>query len=291
MRFRTLDDADVKGKRVLVRVDLNVPMHDGKVTDASRIERNAPTIIELADRGGKVILLSHYGRPKGRDPEGVARARRCRGRAHHRPPDRLCRRLHRPGRRSGGRRLMRPATFFAWRTPASTRARKRTIRRSRRRWRSSATFMSTTRSRSRTARTRPWKRSRICCRPMPGRAMQAELEALERALHAPQRPVAAIVGGAKISTKLELLGNLLNARRYADHRRRHGQHLPRRAGQGRRQIAVRKRSAANGARHPGQGEIARAARSCCRSMWWWRKHSPRTRPRASCRSTRSAPTT
>src|ERR1700760_3902678 len=69
MRFRTLDDADVKGKRVLVRVDLNVPMHDGKVADVSRIERNAPTIIELADRGARLILLSHYGRPKGRDPK------------------------------------------------------------------------------------------------------------------------------------------------------------------------------------------------------------------------------
>ena len=59
MRFRNLDDADVMGKRVLVRVDLNVPMNDGEVADVSRIERNAPTIIEIADRGGKVILLSH----------------------------------------------------------------------------------------------------------------------------------------------------------------------------------------------------------------------------------------
>src|SRR5580693_10738098 len=66
--FRSLDDADVKGKRVLLRVDLNVPMHDGQVADASRIERNTATITELADRGGKVILISHYGRPKGRDP-------------------------------------------------------------------------------------------------------------------------------------------------------------------------------------------------------------------------------
>ena len=57
MRFRNLDDADVKGKRVLVRVDFNVPMHDGEVADVSRIERNAPTITEIADRGGKVILL------------------------------------------------------------------------------------------------------------------------------------------------------------------------------------------------------------------------------------------
>src|ERR1700752_4660619 len=69
MRFRTLDDADVTGKRVLVRVDFNVPMQDGEVADVSRIERNSPTITEIADRGGKVILLSHYGRPKGRDPK------------------------------------------------------------------------------------------------------------------------------------------------------------------------------------------------------------------------------
>src|SRR4051812_10885161 len=67
--FRTLDQADVKNKRVLLRVDLNVPMENGKVSDATRIERVAPTITELADKGGKVILLSHFGRPKGRDPK------------------------------------------------------------------------------------------------------------------------------------------------------------------------------------------------------------------------------
>src|SRR5579862_9276901 len=67
--FRTLDDADVKGKRVLLRVDLNVPTENGKVTDATRIERVAPTITEIADKGGKVILLAHFGRPKGPDPK------------------------------------------------------------------------------------------------------------------------------------------------------------------------------------------------------------------------------
>src|SRR5580704_3050408 len=66
-RLRTLDRADVAGKRVLVRVDLNVPMENGKVGDLTRIERSAPTITEIADRGGKVILLTHFGRPKGRD--------------------------------------------------------------------------------------------------------------------------------------------------------------------------------------------------------------------------------
>src|SRR5205085_7750498 len=65
--FRTLDSANLSGKRVLVRVDLNVPMENGKVTDATRIERVVPTINEIAGKGGKVLLLAHFGRPKGRD--------------------------------------------------------------------------------------------------------------------------------------------------------------------------------------------------------------------------------
>ena len=67
--FRTLDHVDVKGKRVLVRADLNVPVENGVVSDATRIERMAPAITEIADKGAKVILLSHFGRPKGRDPK------------------------------------------------------------------------------------------------------------------------------------------------------------------------------------------------------------------------------
>src|ERR1700751_468254 len=72
--FRTLDDIDVKGKRVLLRVDLNVPMEQGRVTDATRLERVAPTITEIADKGGRVILLAHFGRPKGRDPKDSLKA-------------------------------------------------------------------------------------------------------------------------------------------------------------------------------------------------------------------------
>ncbi|MEA2937054.1 MAG: phosphoglycerate kinase, partial [Alphaproteobacteria bacterium] len=72
-KFRTLDDADVKNKRVLLRVDLNVPMKNGRVSDATRIERVAPTITEIADKGGKVILLSHLGRPKGPNPKDSLR--------------------------------------------------------------------------------------------------------------------------------------------------------------------------------------------------------------------------
>src|SRR6476619_447629 len=69
MTFKILDQANLSGKRVLLRVDLNVPMENGKVTDATRIERIAPTITEIAEKGGKVILLAHFGRPKGRDPK------------------------------------------------------------------------------------------------------------------------------------------------------------------------------------------------------------------------------
>src|ERR1700712_3688645 len=71
--FRTLDDVDMKGKRVLLRVDLNVPMENGRVSDATRLERVAPTILEISGKGGKVILLAHFGRPKGRDAKDSLR--------------------------------------------------------------------------------------------------------------------------------------------------------------------------------------------------------------------------
>ena len=65
MAFRTLDDVDVAGKRVLLRADLNVPVRDGVITDLTRIERLTPTISELAERGARVIVVSHFDRPKG----------------------------------------------------------------------------------------------------------------------------------------------------------------------------------------------------------------------------------
>src|ERR1700687_3198117 len=67
-RFRTTDDLDVAGKRVLLRADLNVPVKDGKVTDATRIERLAPTIEALIAKGARIVVMSHFGRPKGPDP-------------------------------------------------------------------------------------------------------------------------------------------------------------------------------------------------------------------------------
>jgi phosphoglycerate kinase len=206
--FRTLNDADVKAKRVLVRVDLNVPMQDGAVADVSRIERNRLTITELADRGGKVILLSHYGRPKGPDPRQslkpvaaavgrmigrrVAFAEDCVGEIAERavaalkPGDILClenTRFHKGETNNDpdfAAKLARLGDIYvddafsvAHRAHASVEALGHLLP------------------------------------AYAGRAMQEELEALERALHSPERPVAAIVGGAKVSTKLDLLGNLI----------------------------------------------------------------------------------
>jgi len=208
LSFRTIDQADVSNKRVLVRIDLNVPMDHGKVADRTRIERMAPTIIEIADKGGKVILLSHFGRPKGRDPKDslraiaaatadiikrpVAFAEDCIGPAAEaavnamRPGDILClenTRFH-PGEERNdpsfvsalaqlGDMWVNDAFSVAHRAHASTEGLGRKLP------------------------------------AFAGRTMQAELVALTKALEAPERPVAAIVGGAKVSTKLELLGNLI----------------------------------------------------------------------------------
>jgi phosphoglycerate kinase len=206
--FHTLDDADVQGKRVLLRVDLNVPMENGRVSDATRIERVAPGITELADKGGKVILLAHFGRPKGPDPSQslapvaaelarvigrkVAFAGDCIGPlaqeavAAMNPGDILClenTRFHPEEEKNEARFVaalaklgdiyVNDAFSAAHRAHASTEG---------------------------LAHRLP---------AFAGRTMQAELEALGKALDHPERPVAAIVGGAKVSTKLDLLGNLL----------------------------------------------------------------------------------
>jgi len=212
--FRTLDDLDPKGKRVLLRVDINVPMDNGRVTDATRIERVAPTIRELAGKGGKVILLAHYGRPKGKRTEAdslgpiaqsvaqligrkVAFADDCVGPAAATAIGAMAEgdvlllentRFH-PGEEkndpvfvaalaANGDVYVNDAFSAAHRAHASTEG---------------------------LAHRLP---------AYAGRTMQAELEALGAALTAPARPVMAIVGGAKVSTKLDLLGNLVAKTQY-----------------------------------------------------------------------------
>ena len=199
--FRTLDHVDVKGKRILVRVDLNVPVENGVVTDSTRIERAAPAITEIADKGGKVILLSHFGRPKGRDPKQslkpvaaeVARIIKrpvkfvddCIGEPAERavaamkPGDILClenTRFH-PGEEKND-----PAFVDALAKLGDI-------------WVNDAF----------SAAHRAHASTEGLGHKLPayaGRTMQAELEALTKALEHPERPLAAIVGGAMANTFL-----------------------------------------------------------------------------------------
>ncbi len=207
--FRTLDDADVRGKRVLLRVDLNVPMEEGRVTDATRIERALPTINEIAEKGGRIVLLSHFGRPKGQrvDEDSlrhvvpalehylkrkIAFAEDCVGEDAARIVGAL---------KNGDVALLENTRFHKGEEKnaedfAEALAKNGDI------------FVSDAFS----AAHRAHASTEGITHKLPafaGRAMQAELEALQSALASPQRPVMAIVGGAKVSTKLELLGNLV----------------------------------------------------------------------------------
>jgi phosphoglycerate kinase len=204
-RFRTLDDLDVAKKRVLLRADLNVPVNDGQVTDATRIERLAPTIEALIGKGARVVVMSHFGRPKGVDPAQSLRplveplSRAIGGRPVHFAADCIGPEAERvvaalkpgevallenlrfhPGEEANdpvfagqlallGDAYVDDAFSAAHRAHASIAA---------------------------LAHLLP---------AAAGRNMQAELEALGAALDHPERPVMALVGGAKVSTKLDLL--------------------------------------------------------------------------------------
>jgi phosphoglycerate kinase len=210
MSWKTIDDLDLSGKVVLVRVDVNVPMEGGRVTDATRIEKIVPTVEDILARGGKPVLLAHFGRPKGAVVEEMSLrhilpaleaalpgrrvifAEDCIGAkakaavAAMGPGDVVLlenTRFH-PGEEKNDGQLaagmaalgdvyVNDAFSAAHRAHASTEG---------------------------IARLLPHG---------AGRLMEAELRALEAALGKPERPLVAVVGGAKVSTKLELLGNLV----------------------------------------------------------------------------------
>jgi phosphoglycerate kinase len=208
--FRTLDDAgDLKGKRVLLRVDLNVPVQDGAVTDTTRIERVAGTIRELSDRGAKLALLAHFERPKGRRvPEmSLAPIAPAVAQVIERPvgfvddcvgPEAEAA-VARLG--DGGIVLLENTRFHAGEEAndpgfAAALARLGDV------------YVNDAFS----AAHRAHASTEGLAHHLPafaGRAMQAELEALEKALSHPEHPVVAVVGGAKISSKIELLANLI----------------------------------------------------------------------------------
>lgn len=209
MGWNTLDDMDLSGKRVLVRVDINVPIVDGVVTDSTRIRRIAPTVRDILAAGGKPILLAHFGRPGGERRENLSLnqliptlerafetkvlfAADCVG-----PGAEAAAAALQPGEVL----LLENTRFHAEETKndpdlAAGMARLGDVY-------CNDAFSAAHRAHSSTegiARLLP-----ACA----GRLMQAELSALESALGAPKRPVTAVVGGAKVSTKLELLGNLI----------------------------------------------------------------------------------
>ena len=210
--FKTLDDLpdDLTGKRVLVRVDLNVPMQDGAISDDTRLRAAVPTIAELADKGAIVLLLSHFGRPKGQSRPDMSTALLVK------PLAELTGRSVRFVEDCQGAEAARAISIMLpgidrhpRKHPLPCRRGEERSRSWPRAWPRSAIITSTTPSPPRTApmpRPRAW---RICCPAYAGRAMEAELNALEKALGNPERPVAAVVGGAKVSTKLAVLGNLV----------------------------------------------------------------------------------
>ena len=204
-RFRTLDDLDVAGKRVLLRADLNVPVKDGQVTDATRIERLAPTIEALIRQGARVVVMSHFGRPKGVDPSQSLRplveplSRAIGGRPVHFAADCIGPEAERvvAALRPGEVALLENLRFhsgeeandpvFAGQLALLGDA-----------------YVDDAFS----AAHRAHASIAALAHLLPaaaGKNMQAELEALGAALDHPQRPVMALVGGAKVSTKLDLL--------------------------------------------------------------------------------------
>ena len=207
--FNTLDDAQCQGKRVLVRVDLNVPVENGKVRDATRIERVVPTIKEIADAGGKVVLLAHFGRPKG-GPDDKNSLKLVVDAVAEKLGHHVSFCPHTVGPEAGkaiagmddGDVLILENTRFhkgeEKNDPEFVDA--------------LAVLGELYVNDAFSAAHRAHASTEGLARKLPayaGRAMQAELDALTQALEKPERPVAAIVGGAKVSTKLELLGNLV----------------------------------------------------------------------------------
>ncbi len=207
--YRTIDDLDVAGKRVLVRVDFNVPMKDGAVTDATRIERALPTIKELSKKGAKVLLLSHFGRPKGKaDPEmslkplakalekflggPVEFAEDCIGDAVKKIAKNML---------DGDVAVLENTRFHAGEEANDPEFAKALAA-------NGDAYVNDAFS----AAHRAHASTEGVAHLLPsaaGRAMERELDYLKAALSEPVRPMMAVVGGAKVSTKIELLLNLV----------------------------------------------------------------------------------
>ncbi|GAC1407676.1 MAG: phosphoglycerate kinase [Novosphingobium sp.] len=208
--FRTLDDLkDIRGKVALVRVDLNLPMQDGRVTDDTRVRAAAPTILELADAGAKVLLLAHFGRPKGERVSTqslsmvVETVRNVLGREVMFIPEIagpvVAQAVGILG--EGGIGILENTRFWKGEEKNDAELAKAIA--------ANGDFYVND---AFSAAHRAHATTEGLAHALPayaGRAMQAELEALEKALGKPEKPVAAVVGGAKVSSKLDVLKHLV----------------------------------------------------------------------------------
>ena len=209
MAWKTLDDMDLDGKTVLVRVDINVPVEDGRVTDTTRIDRIRPTVIDILSRGGRPVLLAHFDRPKGKVVPGMSL-----GHIRQTVEDRLgvpvrfaedC--IGAPAKQAvtalqPGEVLLLENTRFHAEEEKNDPMFAAAL----------AALGEVYVNDAFSAAHRAHASTEALARLLPscaGRLMEAELRALEAALGTPQRPVIAVVGGAKVSTKLELLSNLV----------------------------------------------------------------------------------
>jgi phosphoglycerate kinase len=210
MAFRTLDDiGDVRGKRVLVREDLNVPMEGATVTDDTRLRSAAPTVAELADKGAIVLVLAHFGRPKGeRNPDMslalvTAAFRSVLGRDVRFIGD-CC-----GEEAEAAVAQLQPGDIALL---ENTRFHKGEEKNDPELAKAMAKLGDLYVNDAFSAAHRAHVSTEGLARLLPayaGRSMQAELEALEKALGKPEHPVAAVVGGAKVSTKLDVLKHLV----------------------------------------------------------------------------------
>ncbi len=210
MAFRTLDDlGDIKGKRALVRVDLNVPMADGRVTDETRMRALLPTVLELADKGAKVLLLSHFGRPKGAKHSEMSVSmvldalQEVVGREIMFVPevagDVVAQSVGILA--DGDIALLENTRFWAGEEKNDPELARAVA--------ANGDFYVND---AFSAAHRAHMSTEGLAHLLPayaGRSMEAELKALEAALGSPEHPVAAVVGGAKVSTKLDVLNNLV----------------------------------------------------------------------------------
>lgn len=206
MGWNTLDDMELNGKVVLTRVDINVPVEDGVVTDATRIERIKPTIIDILAKGGKPVMLAHFGRPKGQYVAEMSL--RVTVPTLEKVLGRTVTFIEKPDRAAIDAApadaviLIENTRFTSMETDNDPRM---------------AQFLSSLGdvycNDAFSAAHRAHASTEGVAKLLPncaGRLMAEELSALEKALGTPERPVVAVVGGAKVSTKLDLLGNLIS---------------------------------------------------------------------------------